>query len=156
MLLPSGRANMRCSVCRFDPRRCLFITQARPPGTGLRSPETGGQNLGYRDLSRQQRPQVCHSNPRKCPAIAGYSAETRNSRLASNCVVAEAVRCEPVSPCNLGKCRVIYVSCRDGPSATQLKATDLKNLDWGLPNSRSREAIIRQQGSDSRNRENRG
>jgi hypothetical protein len=31
-----------------------------------------------------------------------------------------------------------------------------KNLDWGLPNSRSREAIIRQQGSDSRNRENRG
>jgi hypothetical protein len=32
-------------------------------------------------------PQVSHSNSRKCPPIAGYLAETRNSRLASNCVV---------------------------------------------------------------------
>jgi hypothetical protein len=29
--------------------------------------------------------------------LSGYSAETRNSRLASNCVVVDAVRIEPVS-----------------------------------------------------------
>src|SRR5207247_919673 len=48
-------------------------------------------------LSRQQRPQVSHLNPRKCPQIAGYLAETRNGRLASNCVVVDAAPIEPVS-----------------------------------------------------------
>src|SRR6266480_2144222 len=86
MLLPSGPANMRCSACRFEPRS-LHVQLRRAPGTGLRSPETGSLILGYRDLSRQQRPQVSHLNPRKCPQIAGYLAETRNGRLASNCVV---------------------------------------------------------------------
>ncbi len=63
----------------------------------MRSPETGSLILGYRDLSRQQRPQVSHLNPRKCPQIAGYLAETRNGRLASNCVVVDAAPIEPVS-----------------------------------------------------------
>src|ERR1700756_2772021 len=75
MLLPSGPANTRCSVCRFDPGG--LHVQLRPaPGTGLQSPETGSQNRRYRDLSRRQRPHVPHLNPRKCPQIAGYSSET--------------------------------------------------------------------------------
>jgi hypothetical protein len=78
-----GRANTQCSVCRFDPGRCPFITQARPPGTSLRSPETGSPNLGYRDLSGRQRPQVPNLNPRKCPQSAGYLAETRTAAPSS-------------------------------------------------------------------------
>ena len=38
-----------------DRRRCAA---GRAPGTGLRSPETGRQNRGYRALTRQQRPVV--------------------------------------------------------------------------------------------------
>src|SRR6266404_7378368 len=96
MLLPSGPANTRCSVCRFDPGG--RYVQLRPAlGTGLRSPETGSQNRHYRDLSWRQRPHVPHLNPRKCPQIAGYSSETRKHRFASDCVVVGAVRIERVS-----------------------------------------------------------
>src|SRR5207245_9885095 len=96
MFLPRGPANTRCSACRFEPRS-LHVQLRRAPGTGLQGPETGSLILGYRDLSRQQRPQVSHLNPRKCPQIAGYLAETRNGRLASNCVVVDAAPIEPVS-----------------------------------------------------------
>jgi hypothetical protein len=49
MLLPSGPANTRCSVCRFDPGG--LHVQLRPaPGTALQSPETGSQSRRYRDL----------------------------------------------------------------------------------------------------------
>src|SRR5258706_464241 len=99
MLLPSGPANTRCSVCRFDPGG--RYVQLRPAlGTGLRSPETGSQNRHYRDLSWRQRPHVPHLNPRKCPQIAGYSSETRKHRFASDCVVVDAARIEPVSTPN--------------------------------------------------------
>ena len=57
------------------------------PGTGLQGPETGSQNLRYRDLCRRLRPHVPHLNPRKCPQIAGYSSETGKRRFASDCVV---------------------------------------------------------------------
>jgi hypothetical protein len=146
MLLPSGPANTRCSVCRFDPgRSSRFFTSnsglgarnwfgesrgreakstlsrprpaaetARPafepakihvqlspaPGTGLQSPETGGQNRRYRDLSWRQRPHVPHLNPPKCPQIAGYSSETGKHRFASDCVVVDAPQIEPVSNSN--------------------------------------------------------
>jgi hypothetical protein len=70
------------------------------PGTGLRSPETVSQNLGCPRLQRQRRPQNHHLNPLKCPQIAGYVADTRNSRLASNCVVVDAAPIEPVSTAN--------------------------------------------------------
>jgi hypothetical protein len=86
MLLPSGPANTRCLVCRFDPGG-LHVQLSLAPGTGLQSPETGSQNRRYRDLSRQQRPHVPHLNPRKCPQIAGYSSETGKHRFASDCVV---------------------------------------------------------------------
>jgi hypothetical protein len=86
MLPPSGPANTRCSVCRFEPGG-LPVQLSPAPGTGLQSPETGSQNRRYRDLSRRQRLQVSNLNPRKCPQIAGYLAETRKSRLASNCVM---------------------------------------------------------------------
>jgi hypothetical protein len=36
-------------------------------------------------------------NPRKRPQIAGYSSETGKHRFASDCVVVDAVRIEPVS-----------------------------------------------------------
>jgi hypothetical protein len=96
MLRPSGPANTRCSVCRFDPGG-LHVQLRLAPGTGLGSPETSSKNRRYRDLSRQQRPHVPHLNPRKCPQIAGYSSETAKHWFASDCVVVDAVRCEPVS-----------------------------------------------------------
>jgi hypothetical protein len=71
MLLRSGHASMRCSVCRFDPGG---LQQLRPaPGTGLECPETGGQTLRYRDLSRHQRPQAPRfnrENARKLRAVS--------------------------------------------------------------------------------------
>jgi len=63
----------------------------------LESPETGSQNRRYRDLSRRQRPYVTHLNPRKCPQSAGYSSETGKRRFVSDCVVVDAVGCEPAS-----------------------------------------------------------
>src|SRR4030088_1754276 len=71
MLLPSGPANTRCSVCRFEPGG-LHVQLSPAPGTGLQSPETGSQNRRYRDLSRRQRPQVPHlnrGNARKMRAV---------------------------------------------------------------------------------------
>jgi hypothetical protein len=102
ILLPSGPANTRCSVCRFDPgglhvQRGLHVQLSPAPGTDLQSPETGSQNRRYRDLSRRQRPQIPHLNPRKCPQSAGYSSETGKHRFASNCVVVDAAWIEPVS-----------------------------------------------------------
>jgi hypothetical protein len=70
------------------------------PGTGLQSPETDSQNRRYRDLIRRQRPHVPHLNPRKRPQIAGYSSETGKHRFASDCVVVDAARIEPVSTSN--------------------------------------------------------
>ena len=97
MLLLSGPANTRCSVCLFD-LGGLDLVQLRPaPGTGLEGPETGSQNPRYRDLCRRQRLHVAHLDPRKSPQIAGYSSETRKRRFASDCVVVEAVVIEPVS-----------------------------------------------------------
>ena len=86
MLLPSGPANTRCSVCRCDAGG-LHVQLQPAPGTGLQSPETGSQNRRYRDLSWRQRPHVPHLNPRKCPQIAGYSSETGKRRFALDCVV---------------------------------------------------------------------
>src|SRR5437660_10683057 len=108
MLLPSGPANTRCSVCRCDAGG-LHVQLQPAPGTGLESPETGSQNRRYRDLSWRQRPHVPHLNPRKCLQIAGYSSETWKHRFASDCVVVVAVMCELVSgsriPCKRGKNR---------------------------------------------------
>src|SRR6266404_3460447 len=95
MLLPSGPANTRCSVWRFDPGN-LHVQLSPAPGTGLQSPETGSQNRRYRDLGRQQRPHVPHLNLRKCPQIAGYLSETGKHRFASDCVVVDAAWIEPV------------------------------------------------------------
>src|SRR5262245_52850816 len=61
MLLPSGRANMRCSVCRLV---------RSTPGTGLQSPETGKPKSA---LSRPQR----LSENRKMPAICGLFGRNR-------------------------------------------------------------------------------
>src|SRR6266404_7269374 len=99
MLLPSGPANTRCSVWRFDPGN-LHVQLSPAPGTGLQSPETGSQNRRYRDLDRRQRPHVPHLNLRKCPQIAGYLSETRKHRFASDCVVVDAAWIEPVSTSN--------------------------------------------------------
>jgi hypothetical protein len=104
MLLPSGRVNTRCSVCpRFNRTRCSLITHAgarngfaeprdREPKSGLSPPSTAAETADH------------HLNPLESPQMAGYAAETRKSRLASNCVVVDAVRCEAVSlPAKFGK-----------------------------------------------------
>src|SRR5215475_876681 len=67
------------------------------PGTGLRSPETGSQDQGYRGLTRHQRPDLRHLRAQKSPQIEGYSSETWKSRFVSDCVVVDAARIEPVS-----------------------------------------------------------
>ena len=96
MLLPSGRANTRCSVCRFDPAG-LQAQRGLAPGTGLRRAETASQIRGYRALARQQRPHARDLNPRKRPQNAPHLSETRKGRFVSECVVEDAVRIEPVS-----------------------------------------------------------
>ena len=58
----------------------------------------------------------------------------------------DAVPRQPVSPCNFGKCREILTKCREVAIGTQLKAARSQELGWDSPYSRSREAIIRQQG----------
>jgi hypothetical protein len=84
MLLPSGPANTRCSVCRFDPGG--LHVQLRPaPGTALQSPETGGQNRRYRDLSLQQRPHARYlnrGNARKLRAICQRPGNIGSHRTA--------------------------------------------------------------------------
>jgi hypothetical protein len=84
MLLPSGPANTRCSVCRFDPGG-LHVQLWPAPGTGLQSPETGSQNRRYRDLSRRQRPHVriwTRGNARKLRAIRRRPGNIGSHRTA--------------------------------------------------------------------------
>jgi hypothetical protein len=57
-------------------------------------------------------------------------------------VVVDAVPCEPVSPCNFGKCREILTKCREVAIGTQLKAGRSQGFGWTSPYSRSREAIF--------------
>jgi hypothetical protein len=77
MLLPSGRANTRCSVCRFDPGG--LHVQLRPaPGTGLESPETGSQNRRYRALGRYQRPHAPHLNCRNARKLRAIRQRPEN------------------------------------------------------------------------------
>jgi hypothetical protein len=52
----------------------------RSPTDTRRDPPTGS----YGDLSRQQRPQVSHLSPRKCPQTAAYLAETAGRTRTSN------------------------------------------------------------------------
>jgi hypothetical protein len=59
-----------------------------------------------------------------------------------DCVVANVVQYEPVSPCIFRKCREIFTKCREAVSVTWLKAVRSQKLGWGSPYSRSREAIL--------------
>jgi hypothetical protein len=77
MLLPSGPANTRCSVCRFDPGG-LHVPFSPAPGTGLESPETGSQNRGYRDLSQRQTARAAFE-PAKIPANCGLFVRDRET-----------------------------------------------------------------------------
>ena len=92
----------RCSTATLRAAARAWAWIGNAPGTGLRSPETGRQNRGSRGLTRQQRPEVRHLNARKSRHIGGHSSETRKRRFVSECVVVDAVLCQPVSPCNLG------------------------------------------------------
>ena len=83
----SGPARMRCLVCWLDPGVLHTSNLGRRQERGLESPETGRQNLRFRDLERRQRPNVRHLNPRKYPQSAHYSSETGKHRFASDCVV---------------------------------------------------------------------
>jgi hypothetical protein len=57
-------------------------------------------------------------------------------------VADEPVGCEPVSPCNFGKCREILTKCREEEAVTRLKAVRSQKLGWDSPYSKSREAIL--------------
>jgi hypothetical protein len=120
-----------------DHRGSSRATLASAPGTGLESPETGRQNRRYRDLDRRKRPHVSHLNPRKCPQSAGYSSETEKRRFASDCVVVDAVRIEPVStakfPANRENnrefLRILVFGCDfDTQSARQFNGFQLNSL----------------------------
>jgi hypothetical protein len=155
MLLPSGPANTRCSVCRFDPAR--LHVQLRPaPGTGLQRPETGSQNRRYRDLSWRQRPHVPHLNPRKCPQIAGCLSETGKHRFASDCVVVDAARIEPVSTPQFplsGKLTAYFAD--SGPSRRFSRPIDglIQWLAAQFPTQQNSESFSRNSEFVSRNSE---
>jgi hypothetical protein len=56
--------------------------------TLLRSRSLAGYTIDMHESEfSEATPQVPNLKPRECPPIAGYLAETRNSRLVSNCVV---------------------------------------------------------------------
>src|SRR5258708_6004159 len=96
MLLPNGPANTRCSVCRFDPGGLSCATQP-VASNGFAEPRD------RQTKSTLSRPQPAAETarpvfePRKRPQIAGYLSESGKRRFASDCVVADAVRIEPVS-----------------------------------------------------------
>src|ERR1700704_5822709 len=92
MLLPSGPANTRCSVCRCatqpGARNGFAEPRDRQPKSTLSRPQPAAETAGPA------------FEPRKRPQIAGYSSETGKHRFASDCVVVDAARIEPVSPPN--------------------------------------------------------
>jgi len=45
--------------------------------------------------------------PQRAPEWAPFSP------TETDCMAEDAVCCEPVSPCNLGKCRVVFAKCRE-------------------------------------------
>ena len=84
-------SSARCS-CRVVPpiRDARFVdlilaiftrNSGLAPGTGLQSPETGSQNLRYRDLCRRQRPHVPHLNRAKTPANCGLFFRDRETSV---------------------------------------------------------------------------
>ena len=86
MLLPSGPASTRCSVCRSDSGdlHAQLRSGARNGFAGPRDWES--RSTLARPLSAPETARPA-SEPRKCPQIAGYSLETRKRRFASDCVV---------------------------------------------------------------------
>src|SRR2546425_12272190 len=85
MLPPSGLANTRCSVCRFDPGGL----HVQPDGA-----RNGfGEPRDWVPKSALSRPQPAAETarpvfePPKRPQIAGYSSETRKRRFVLECVV---------------------------------------------------------------------
>src|SRR5262249_52832351 len=96
--LPEWTRQYMMLGCRFDPSLLRArgsisnVWRRLAPGTGLRSPETGSQDQGYRGLTRHQRPDLRHLRAQKSPQIEGYSSETWKSRFVSDCVVVDAVR----------------------------------------------------------------
>ena len=71
MLLPSGLANTRCSVCRIDLGRSFMCNSGRRQERVCRAQRLEVQNLRYLDLCRRQRPHVPHLNSAKMPANCG-------------------------------------------------------------------------------------
>ena len=86
MLLPSGPASTRCSVCRSDSGdlHAQLRSGARNGFAGPRDWES--KSTLARPLSAPETARPA-SEPRKCPQIAGYSLETRKRRFGSDCVV---------------------------------------------------------------------
>jgi hypothetical protein len=82
MLLPSGLANTRCSVCRIDLWRSFMCNPGRRQDSVCRAERLEAKSTLSRPLSAAETARP-HLNPRKCPQIAGYSSETRKCRFAS-------------------------------------------------------------------------
>jgi hypothetical protein len=65
------------------------------------------------------------------------------TRDLGNCVVADAVGFEPVSPCIFGKCREILTKCREAIIVARLKADASQEVGCDSPYARSREVNLR-------------
>src|SRR5262245_31825140 len=97
MLLPSGRANTRCSVCRFNPgRSSRFFTPtlASQPGTGLESPETGRQARNGFGEPRDREAKSTLSRPRPAEETARPALEP--AKMPAKCALFVRDRETPV------------------------------------------------------------
>jgi hypothetical protein len=108
--------------------------------------------LGARDKRGEM------SRPTKCAVsetarthttapIRGYLPVFGNALQVADCVVADAVLIEPVSPCNFGNCRVFSRKCREMPTEPRQKDPVSQMLMSSPPYSRSREITIDEQGT---------
>ena len=108
------------------------------PGPEFFRPETKSR---FRSVS-PARDQISKIVCRTARANAACSRKASVIRDSRNCVVADAVGFEPVSPCIFGKCREILPKCRETAIVPRRKAIRSHKLGWRSPYSRSREAMV--------------
>src|SRR6266542_2467031 len=82
-------------------------------------------------------------NAEKTNALESQRPGTRPLNVSNDRQHVSSVRrCEPVSPCNFWKCRVICTKCREGPEPSPAKSCQISIAWMRSPYSRSRETII--------------
>src|SRR5262245_45779673 len=99
------------------------------PGTGLPTAETKVTNPPARIGAGCLR----NRPPLNNPPIRGNWLPVKTSPVLRDCVVAHAVACELVSPCNFRKYREILTKCRETLSITPPKAIRSQSLKRRSP-----------------------